>query len=271
MENTMKNAMNGTIAALTAAATLVVGAYVASADTGAASVVSQQWRFATGANPAAPDAASGGAAGSLASIAPGPFASPWIASSPGFGSVQGVWDLGKNGAITLQNPAGLEVPSGEARYVTVRVVQYQDGGIFDQLTRVSVPGATQIGTRTSQVSTTLLGEWVVAETQWRVEVGEVVSAISITGVPDGTLVDDVSITASLASGVTGPQLTIRRDGSNVAISWTANGASAVLESNTDPADPHGWSAVTEPVQSNGDLRSVTTGASSTVRFYRLKF
>src|SRR5215204_4497229 len=98
---------------------------------------SNQWAFATSANPAL--AAGGGA---TATIAPGPFSTAWINNNAILGSASGVWDLGQMGNITIANTAGT---TNAQRSFTVKVTQWYDGGIFNSNAAVSLPGATLSG------------------------------------------------------------------------------------------------------------------------------
>ncbi|MBI5386698.1 MAG: hypothetical protein HZA90_18660 [Verrucomicrobia bacterium] len=254
-------------------ALLAVAAFAIGAGAAQAQTVAQQWDFRTGDNLVVADGAAA-SAGAQARIAPGRFASPWRANSTALGAAEGVWDLGQRGVITLRTPARAGAASGTARRLTVRVVQYQDGGIYDRLATVSVSGATRLSTRTSQASTTTLGEWIVSETEWQVAAGATADAVEITGAEDGSLVDQVSIEMSGSAVVTGPQLAIRAasaDGSRVEISWPASAGDVVLESSPSlSGDSVEWSPVTEPVQVQGETQSVTVDASGGSRFYRLK-
>jgi len=224
-----------------------------------------QWQFESNAKESAPD----GAGNAQAKVAPGEFAAGWVAGNPIFGNAKGIWDLGKGGAITLSLPA--DVAADQARLITLRVIQYQDGAIYGELAKVSVPGATQVGATTVQEAATAIGEWVVEETQWRVAAGASTEAVVISGASGGTLVDQVSVASSTLPPA--PQLSIERigaDKSQVKVTWTSAGSDLVLESNTNLNNPDGWTLVKEPAQSNGAVRSITTEAMGTPRFYRLK-
>src|ERR1035438_4111134 len=126
----MKNTINRTTVVLAVLAAIATSVWSAQASSG----VSYQWQFGSSANPAAPDVSPGGAGPAQATIAPGAFASGWMADNAIMGGAQGIWDLGRNGTIILSNPAGLVGDSGQIRLFTIRVVQYQDGGIYSELT-----------------------------------------------------------------------------------------------------------------------------------------
>ena len=267
----MKNTINRTTAVLVVLVAIATSAWSAQPSS-ALPGASYEWQFGSSANPAAPDVSPGGAGPGEATIAPGAFASGWMANNPIMGGAQGIWDLGRNGTITLSSPAGLAGDSSQARLFTVRVVQYQDGGIYSQLTAVSVPGATQAASKAAYGDPTDLGDWVVQETQWSAPVGGAVNSITITSAYDGSLVDSVTVLTSSAA-VSPPQLTILRagpDGSQVQISWPASYSSMVLESTADINNSKDWAPVPAKVQVSGDTASVTLDAAGSASFYRLR-
>ena len=267
----MKNTINRTTAVLVVLAAIATSAWSAQPSS-VLSGASYEWQFGSSANPAAPEVSPGGAGAAQATIAPGPFASGWMADNAIMGGAEGIWDLGRNGTITLSNLAGLVGDSGQARLFTVRVVQYQDGGIYSQLTAVSVPGATQAASKAAYGDPTDIGDWVVQETQWSAPVGAAVNSIAITSAYDGSLVDSVTVLTSSAA-VPPPQLTIRRagpDNSQVQISWPARYSSMVLESTADLNDSQGWTQVQAQIQVNGDTASATLDAAGSASFYRLR-
>lgn len=75
--------------------------------------------------------------------------------------------------------------------------------------------------------------------------------------------DDVSITNS------SPLLAIERTNNSVVISWPSTPAGYSLERKSTFIAP-GWTAVTDPVQTNGNVLSVTLSPTNVSRFYRLK-
>lgn len=84
----------------------------------------------------------------------------------------------------------------------------------------------------------------------------------------GTLwLDMVTFTAEPAS-VSGPALTVVRNGGAVEISWPAD-ASGVLESASDLSAPD-WQTVSESSVVSGDWKTVSTPASNGARFFRLR-
>lgn len=254
----MKTSMNQTMAAWVAASALA--ASVCAGQN--LPTVTYDWQFGSAANPAP----SGGA---QATIAPGSFSAAWNAGAGVYGDSHGIWDLGKSGSITIRTA---EAPAADpqSRVVTVKVVQYQDGMIYDQCATVTVPGATQVASKLSQLATTRLGKWSVEETQWSVPPGVPADTVVITGAEYGTLVDSVTVAATASTVGPLPALSIRNFGAQIEIAWPADADQAVLECNADLSNPQGWTAVDKPVVVKGSLRSVTMDAASASLFYRLK-
>jgi hypothetical protein len=267
----MKRDINRTTAVLFALVAITAG--LSSPQTSAASPnIAYDWRFSTSADPVAPESGAGGTGVALATIAPGPFSGGWISNNAVLGTAQGVWDLGQSGAITLTNAAGLAGGSGPERLITVSVTQYQDGGIYGQLATVSVPGAALVSSATSVVASTLLGQWTLAQTQWRTGAGTPVNSISIAGVPGGSLVDGVIMESSFTV-VQPPQLTIQRVGpgnGQVQIAWPASYTNMVLQSTSEINNPLGWALAPDQGQVSGTMRIVTVTAAGAVQLYRLK-
>ena len=216
-----------------------------------------EWRFDSGANPAAPEVSAGGIA--QAAISPGEFSDGWIAQAKILGAAQGIWDLGKSGTIALSLPADAVGASG---LVTVKVVQYYDQGgtLYSELATVSVPGAETVNINSAVTAATTMGGWFTDETQFRAAAGATVNSVLITGASGGSLIDSVVVEPSLTV-VPPPILSIQPagpDNSQVNISWpAANYSTMVLESTTDLNDPNGWTPVQQAVQTTGDTSSVT--------------
>jgi hypothetical protein len=229
--------------------------------------ISNDWRFDTGANPSTPEVSVGGTGTSQVTIAPGPFASGWIASADVLGGNTGIWDLGRDGTITLSNPAGLAGDSSQMRDITLKVSQWNDGGIYNTLNTVSVPGASAVSSKVYAASVGDLGQWEVQETHWLAGPGSAINTITITGAYNGSLIDDVVLEVSLLPPA---QLTIQPLGSSqVQISWSDAYSSMILESNPNVADPQGWKTVQTSPQHNGNIMSVTVDTAS-AQFFRLK-
>lgn len=233
----------------------------------------ESWRFDTGSSPALPELATNPSASCQALIAPGPFASGWVESSPVFGGARGVWDLGSTGTITCQGLSRLLGGSGQERVFTIRIKQYYDGGIYGESTVISVPGATVLSSNLSVAATAFIGDWLVQEVRWKVPAGVAAEALQIVGAPYGSLVDEVSVETSAMVVALPPVLSIRQLGGGdkqIEISWPAAHGGMVLESNPDPNDSAGWAPVLANVQTNNESAFVVIEGSATSRFYRLK-
>ncbi|MBX3748059.1 MAG: hypothetical protein KF833_22350 [Verrucomicrobiae bacterium] len=73
----------------------------------------------------------------------------------------------------------------------------------------------------------------------------------------------------LGAGGSAPSLAIRREGDSVVLSWPASAEGFVLES-TPSLSPATWTAVSETPTSAGGQSSVTIGAGSGTRYFRLR-
>jgi hypothetical protein len=257
----MKNALSQSAALL---AGILAGAGALSA---AQPATTYQWQFLSGANPAAPEAAPAGAGAAQATITVGPLGTGWFAAATNIcGDAAGVWDLGRNGVITLSRPAGLADPAQD-QILTVKVTQYQ-GGPYDEFADMAVPNATLLGATTIASTATAGGQMVVGQTQWRVSAGAPVTTVVITGAYDGSLVDAVEISAAAAPQL--PTLSLQRVGADqIQITWSGGPADLALESTTDLASPNGWTPVQAQVQVAGAVSSVTLPRADAARFYRL--
>ena len=261
----MKNPINRTFLVLLAASTVALWSVQSSS---AMAIATFEWRFDTSANPTAPEVSAGGAA--QGAVAPGQYASGWMSANTILGSAQGIWDLGRLGTITLSNPSGLAGPSGQERLFTVRISQYQDGSIYNQFATLSIPGATLVSSSSSTESIADIGDWIVAETQWKAAADASINSIVVTSAYNGSLINRVTVESGAALAQQ-PQLTIRTiAGGKVEISWPASYTGWKLESNSSTSDAGGWADVGEPVQDSGSLHYVQTDAGASARFYRLK-
>jgi hypothetical protein len=234
----------------------------------------ESWRFDTETSPAAPDFTANTTANCQAIITPGEFTSGWVQNNPVFGGASGVWDLGSGGTITCQGLAGLIGGGGQERTFTVRVKQYNDGGIYGDPTRISVPGATVLSSNVTVVAAAYIGDWLVQETRWKVPAAVTSEALQIVGAQYGSLVDEVTVeTAALVVTPPPAVLAIRRLGAGdnqIEISWPAAHGGMVLEANPNPSDSGGWAPVDAPVQTgNGNVFVVIAG-NAAAQFYRLK-
>ena len=128
----------------------------------------QEWRFTTDANPASPEVLSNAYGTAEASIAPGLLSSGWIDQLPGLGTNRGYWDLGSNGSITLTIAGNSATAPNASQFVWVQIVQWYDGGIFNEYAAVSITGAVYLGgERTLVASAPTGGGWWLDLTRWR--------------------------------------------------------------------------------------------------------
>jgi len=269
----MKNAtieMTALLAALAAFAANAQGDQAtAAAATLPAQAVVYEWQFDGDSNPATPRVSPGLKGDALAAITPGPASDGWVATNAILGDAQGVWDLGQSGSISLSFPSGL---GADGSLVTVKVIQYSDGGFYSASAKVAVDGAALVGTKSSVVSPTLIGQWKVEETQWRASANGPITSISVAGVHDGSLIDQVVVQSALV--VTPPPiLSIRPVGqgsTQVVVSWPTGNGGMVLEQSPDLSNPAAWQPVPQTVQTDGDVSSVTLDVIGDAQFYRLR-
>lgn len=270
----MKNLINQKTAGrvVTSVTALALGVLLSGVAANAAAKV-ETWHFNSSASPALPDLVTTPPASCQATIQPGDFASGWLDANPIFGSAQGVWDLGRLGTITCSGLGGLVGSAGQERACTVRVTQYNDGAIYNEISAVSVPGATLMSSSVTSGGAGALGDWVTQETHWRFPPTAAADVVQITSAYDGSLVDQVTVETAAVVALPPPQLSIRRvgaGGNQVEVSWPAEYSTMVLESNADASDPQGWVAVELPVETSAGVSSVTVAATGTAQFYRLK-
>jgi hypothetical protein len=281
METDMKKVLNRFASvrmALLVIATGCAAVEVSVAQASSPPTTSYFWQFATSANPASPDTATGGVGTAAASITPGLFSDGWLSNNAAvFGNANGIWNLGQNGEIVVSDDAGLTGTGSPAASISVQVVQYIDGGIYSSHAVVTIPGAVAVSTNSSVapgLTAGPIGGWIVDETIWSVEAGTPITSIAIaSAVPNGSVIDSVSVQATSGSGGSAPSpvLTIQGPvGGNVTISWSANFSNMVLESNSELTNSQGWSTVQASAQVNGNTVSVTVPAGSGTQFYRLK-
>lgn len=196
----------------------------------------QVWDFDTGANPAAPTAGENAYGASSAAATLGLGAGGWISSLTLFGTNQGVWDLGRNGTLTLLVP-NAPVVAGAWKLVSVEVSQYRDA-IYNANAAVTIPGATLVSTQTvtNQVLTNNLGaaraSWVVVRSLWLIDPSPAAETITITGGFNGAAIDQVvvdTLSTSSDSGDVFAPCWRRLPGTTYA-NWS-------FHNNTSPASP----------------------------------
>jgi hypothetical protein len=156
----------------------------------------QQWQFGVSNNPAAiyPEFATNLYGAPVASIVLGPFSSAYVLDNPFLGCVQGIWDLGRGGTLTLSLPNNPGASGGSYKYVSVQVTQYRDS-IYNTNAAVNVPGGVLVGRQEQTVLATgnvLNGIWVAEQTVWRLgPPSPGAEMVVITGGTNGALVDQV--------------------------------------------------------------------------------
>jgi hypothetical protein len=229
----------------------------------------QEWHFDSSSNPANPEVTAGVTAGARASILSGQFAMGWQQRVIGMGTDRtGLWDLGRNGVMTLS----LNNPTGVYQRISVQVSQWLDGSIYSELATVTVPGAIPEGGDTGLTSTATVGGWFVDETEWLVPAGGTIDRVIVTSAFNGSVIDRVGVDTLSPVATTPVALNIQRvsGGINrVRISWESATAYD-LQWSTNLADSLSWQPVPESVEANGNLHSIAIEAGDALRFYRLK-
>jgi hypothetical protein len=257
--------MRNTIQQVTAAGIAVCGLFLATPARADAS--RQEWRFDGGSNPAAPEVCDPPGVTATATVTPGQFSSGWQSELPGLGTATGFWDLGRSGAIVMPVSTG---PETGAKTIRVRVTQWVDGGIFSVRAGVTVAGATFASERRTTVESGPLGGWEATESEWTLPEGQTAGDVTITGAPNGSLVDSVVVAAE-APGAS-VVLAIRRlspDSDSVELSWPAAVTGFALEGTASLSEPD-WQPVPGTPQVVGDRQFVNTLAGGSAKFFRLR-
>lgn len=257
------------VAALAAAGSAASAQELAPSWRGQPGSIHLVWRFNSGLNPAAPDISTG-ATQSKAAIVPGQFSIGWKDAITALGTQDtGIWDLGRNGTITLTLGDGTSVT---CERVSVLVAQYLDGGIYNDAATVSVTGTTPDFGDLGLTTTGTVGGWFVDQNEWLVAPGSAVDQIRITGAHNGSLIDRVEV--DLLTVAPEPALLSIRalagETRRVEISWPASAGAGQLEWSASLAEPGSWAPVDAPVQSTATGYSVVLEGSEAVRFFRLQ-
>jgi len=230
------------------------------------------WRFDTATN-LAPEALSGGAKGGLAIVSPSATAVGWQGEMAGLGDATGFWDLGPKGTVVLTNFNGMGDVS-TARYLLVQVVQYMDGGIFNEYAFVNVPGARPLGAEGYMASMARIGGWVTDQTLWALDPGTPLEQIVIAAQGKGAVVDRVVVDV-VTMEVQAVGMVVRRvEGTTnrLEVSWEATPAVAgsQLQFTTSLTPPVTWQAVDAPMQTVGSKNLVEVEARQSRMFFRLR-
>jgi hypothetical protein len=205
----------------------------------------QQWAFGVSNNPAAiPAELVTNAYGTpSASIVLGAFSDGYIEEDPFFGCVQGIWDLGQNGTLTLNLPNRPSGSTNSYKYVQVEVTQFQDGGIYSTNAVVSIAGGARVSQQ-QQVTVTndYGGEWVVEKTVWRLVPSPGSEAVVITGGTNGALIDQV-VVDTLSLDFTWPaDITVNADAGQCSksnVTWTVPAVDGCVVTNVVSTPPSG--------------------------------
>jgi hypothetical protein len=133
-----------------------------------------------------------------------------------------------------------------------------------------VAGATLAGERRTTVESGPLGGWEATESEWTLPEGQTAGDVTITGAPNGSLVDSVAVVAE-APGAS-PILSIRRlgpDSDSVELSWPAAVTGFALEGTASLSAPD-WQPVAGVPHVAGDRQFVNTLAGGSAKFFRLR-
>jgi len=176
---------------------------------GQAATSFQEWRFATAATPADPEAVANSFGFPKAAIAPnfdgGAEGWKYQFSGTGFGTAQSnYWDMGPGGTITLTIPNRTESAAGSFKYIWLQITEFYDNSTYFYSTPsfTSPSGATQIGATTRQVVESVLnsGDWYVSQSVWRVAPNPDGETIVITAPADGAVIDQVVVDTRCVDG-----------------------------------------------------------------------
>lgn len=130
-----------------------------------------------------------------ASVIAGDFSSGYFDTDPFIGSVQGIWDLGRYGTMTLNVSNNPALTAGAYTYVQVQVAQFQDGFIYSSNAAVSLAGGTLLSEQQQLLVTNSFGgQWIVQKTLWRLPApAPSAVAVVLTGGYYGSLIDQVVV------------------------------------------------------------------------------
>lgn len=157
---------------------------------GRAGTTYQHWRFDTDANPLGPEQADNPYGQAVATITLGQFSDGWY-DTVSFGSLTGIWDLGREGTIVVDIPNVSVAPE----YTEVRIqITY-----FDSITGaplIEVYDAQFMSSQTAMVEQDLLGEWILYQGTWRAEGGQAPIEITVTSSFNGSTIDQIVVDTS---------------------------------------------------------------------------
>jgi len=153
----------------------------------------QEWGFSTNANPSNPDALTNPYGTPTATVA---NYYRWYNSHSAFGPMQGFWDLGTGGTMTI------ELPAAQYKEVWLEVTYFQDPYAAPS---VSVAGAQLLATEGPVlVASGIMGKWYVKRTKWSIDPPGAGKTIVIqANAAMGSIVDNVLVEALVDPGVIG--------------------------------------------------------------------
>jgi hypothetical protein len=230
----------------------------------------QQWSFGISNNPATlvAELVTNAYGVPQAGIVFGSFSSGYIDQDAFLGCVQGIWDLGRNGTMTLNIPNRPSGSTNSFKYVQVQVTQYRNFGIYTNNAAITITN----GTRVSQQQQLLLtnnigGQWVVENTVWRVAPSPASEEVVITGGANGSLIDQVVVDTLSLDFPTPTDITVNADlgqCSKSNVTWTVPAIDGCVVTNvvSTPA-----SGSTFPGGTNLVTYVVMDGEGGTKAFY----
>jgi hypothetical protein len=228
-------------------------------------VVKHVWNFGSAANPALSESSQ-----ATASIRPGKFSAGWQKNLAVLtGSEAGLWDLGQEGKLTFVFPNGVG-ENGQVKSITIKVSQWWDGGIYDDLASVSLPGATETTTGATAKPFGDLGGWIVDTSSWQPKSGETITSLALTAGKKGAVIDSVVVEATVGV-IAAPQLSIRFATPNQAeLSWPVANSNMILETSSDLSDSASWHKVEGTVSVGESVCSLSVEVQGPGQFYRLR-
>ena len=152
------------------------------------------WGFASDANPATPETLCNphGPADALMTL--GEFGKGWYETMPACERI-GMWDLGRNGTISIQLP---QLTVGQAYgEIQVRVIFLRE---LHQDPSVNVANATLLNSPSSlslKEIDIIGGGWFQSSTRWQTSQASLPAAITITASYYGSMIDEIEVDAQV--------------------------------------------------------------------------
>lgn len=152
----------------------------------------QNWSFHNNSSSPAPEQSlSPGTPAAV--VTTGPFTFGWQGFDPALGCREGFWDLGSFGTVQLAIPNHAASPAAYT-YLRLQISQFQDNLLYNQLAGISISPAASLVARSQQdTEFTVTGLWTVDKSLWRIPVAALSETITITGGPNGSLIDQVVV------------------------------------------------------------------------------